>query len=72
MWEEVRAAVRIVTFHSYMVELEVAAAVVITVAMMAAESSMSMVSAILAYLAETYTGRQRQQELLQAESVEES
>ena len=61
MWEEVRAAVRIVTFHSYMVELEVAAAAaVITVAMMAAESSMSMVSAILAYLAETYTGRQRQ------------
>ena len=60
MWEEVRAAVRIVTFRSHMVELEVAAAVVITVAMMAAESSMSMVSATLAYLAETYTGRQRQ------------
>ena len=70
MWEEVRAAARIMTFRSHMVELEVAA--VITVAMMAAESSMSMVSATLAYLAETYTGRQRQQEPLQAESVEES
>ena len=66
-------AARIIAFHSRMVELEVAAATaVITVAMKAAESSMSMVSATLAYLAETYTGRQRQQELLQAESVEES
>ena len=71
MWEEVRAAVRIMTFHSHMVELEVAAAV-ITEAVEVAESSMSMVSATFAYLAETYTGRQRQQEPLQAESVEES
>ena len=61
MWAEVREAVRIIAFHSHMVELEVAAAAaVITVAMMTAESSMSMVSATLSYLAETYTGRQRQ------------
>ena len=61
MWAEVRAAARIIAFRSHMVELEVAAAAaVITVAMMTAESSMSMVSATLSYLAETYTGRQRQ------------
>ena len=61
MWEEVRAAVRIIAFHSHMVELEVAAvAVVITMAATFAVAVMALETATLAYLAETYTGRQRQ------------
>ena len=63
MWAEVREAVRIIAFHSHMVELEVASgAVVITEAVEVVVPSMAMMlSATLAYLAETYTGRQRQQ-----------
>ena len=61
MWEEVRAAARIIAFHSHMVELEVAAvAVVITMAATFAAAVMALETATLAYLAETYTGRQRQ------------
>ena len=61
MWEEVRAAARIIAFRSHMVELEVAAvAVVITMAATFAVAVMALETATLSYLAETYTGRQRQ------------
>ena len=76
---EVREAVRITACHSQMAELEVAEATVAAAfaeAVKAVVSSKAIVSATtLAYLAETYTGRQKEKELRQVEwraSVEES